>query len=186
MASREYTVRFSSALGPFGIVWWDAGAGPRIRRILLPSQRTPSDNGSSARLSVPIRRSCAPVDRLGEQIQHFLAGWAIGFELDLIALEECSEFQRSVLVAEHRIPRGWVSTYGRIARALGQQGAARAVGRALARNPFPIVIPCHRAIRSDGELGGYQGGVGMKRALLQMEGVEISEQGRVISGRVFY
>jgi methylated-DNA-[protein]-cysteine S-methyltransferase len=186
MASRGYTVWFPSALGPFGIVWRDAGAGPRIRRILLPHQQTPSDTGSSTRVSSPIGHSCAPVSELGERIQSFLAGQAISFELDLIALEECSVFQRSVLVAEHRIPRGWVSTYGRIARALGQQGAARAVGRALARNPFPIVIPCHRAIRADGELGGYQGGVGMKRALLEMEGVEVSEQGRVVSARMFY
>lgn len=186
MASREYVVWFPSAFGLFGIVWRDAEAGPKVRRILLPDRRTPSGNGGYAGTVMPTGRSCALVDELGEQVQQFLAGREISFDLDLLALEECSDFQRSVLLTEHGIPRGWVSTYGRIARALERHSAARAVGGALARNPFPIVIPCHRAIRADGRLGGYQGGVGMKRALLQMEGVEVSEEGRVISPRMFY
>jgi methylated-DNA-[protein]-cysteine S-methyltransferase len=56
----------------------------------------------------------------------------------------------------------------------------------LARNPFPIIIPCHRAIRSDGRLGGFQGGPAMKRALLELEGVEISAAGRVLAERFYY
>ena len=60
------------------------------------------------------------------------------------------------------------------------------MGSALARNPFPIVIPCHRAVRSNGELGGYQGGVEMKRALLEMEGVPVLPGGRVLMDRVYY
>jgi methylated-DNA-[protein]-cysteine S-methyltransferase len=104
----------------------------------------------------------------------------------LIALEDCSVFQRRVLLAEYAIPRGWVSTYGRIAAALGRPGGARAVGRALATNPFPLVIPCHRAVRAGGDLGGYQGGVAMKRALLTFEGVEFTEGGKVRLERVHY
>ncbi|HUT21711.1 MAG TPA: MGMT family protein, partial [Anaerolineae bacterium] len=64
--------------------------------------------------------------------------------------------------------------------------AARAVGNALARNPFPLVIPCHRAIRAGGTLGGYQGGSGMKRALLEIEGVQFSGEGRVVAPRTYY
>jgi methylated-DNA-[protein]-cysteine S-methyltransferase len=79
-----------------------------------------------------------------------------------------------------------VSTYGRIAAHLGIPGGARAVGNALATNPFPIVIPCHRAIRSDGTLGGYQGGLAMKRALLEQEGVTIDERDKVVSPRLCY
>jgi methylated-DNA-[protein]-cysteine S-methyltransferase len=60
------------------------------------------------------------------------------------------------------------------------------VGGALGRNPFPIIIPCHRAVRSDGQLGGYRGGVAMKRALLEMEGVEISPTGKVLTDRFYY
>jgi methylated-DNA-[protein]-cysteine S-methyltransferase len=63
---------------------------------------------------------------------------------------------------------------------------ARAVGSALAGNPFPIAIPCHRAIRSDYKLGGYQGGVEMKGALLKNEGFKISKSGKVITDRFYY
>jgi methylated-DNA-[protein]-cysteine S-methyltransferase len=79
-----------------------------------------------------------------------------------------------------------VSTYGRLARQAGAEGGARAAGRALAENPFPIVVPCHRTVRSNGDLGGYQGGVQMKRALLEMEGVAFDERGRVVLHRVYY
>jgi methylated-DNA-[protein]-cysteine S-methyltransferase len=79
-----------------------------------------------------------------------------------------------------------VSTYGRIAKYLGAPRAARAVGNALAGNPFPILIPCHRAIRGNGELGGYQGGTQMKRALLEMEGIHVSPGGRVLTDRFYY
>jgi len=104
----------------------------------------------------------------------------------MVALEVCGEFQRRVLLAEYGIPRGWVSTYGRIAKHIGVAGGSRAVGRALAENPFPIIIPCHRAVRSDGEIGGYQGGSGMKRALLAMEGVEFTGSGMALMQRVYY
>ena len=123
---------------------------------------------------------------MAEGIQSFLKGEAVQFQLNLVDLGECSEFQTRVLLAEYGIPRGWVSTYGRIAMRLGSPGAARAVGTALSRNPFPIIIPCHRAIRSNGDLGGFRGGLNMKRALLELEGVELSQTGRVLTSRFYY
>jgi methylated-DNA-[protein]-cysteine S-methyltransferase len=78
-----------------------------------------------------------------------------------------------------------MSTYQRIAGHLGNPQAARAVGTALAHNPFPIIVPCHRAIRSDGTLGGFQGGMEMKRILLEMEGVPVDGSGRVVAGQLF-
>jgi len=88
----------------------------------------------------------------------------------MLRLDHCSAFQRKVLRAVIAIPRGEVRTYQFIAKQIGNPKAARAVGRALATNPFPLMIPCHRVIRSDGKLGGYQGGVRMKQALLRKEG----------------
>jgi methylated-DNA-[protein]-cysteine S-methyltransferase len=175
-----------STFGTLGIVWQETEEGPKVHRILLPSERTSvGDLIQEAHVNAnPL--SCPAITALGERIQGFLKGEAVDFELDLIALERCSEFQRRILLAEHNIPRGWVSTYGRIARHLGVPGAARAVGSALARNPFPIIIPCHRAIRSDGSLGGFQGGLEMKRALLKLEGVEFSQSGKVVMSRVYY
>jgi methylated-DNA-[protein]-cysteine S-methyltransferase len=86
-----------------------------------------------------------------------------------------------VLQREFRIPRGRVMSYGGLAGRIGHPRAARAVGTALARNPFPLIIPCHRTIQADGTLGGFGGGLKMKRALLEMEGVAFDRAGRVQS-----
>jgi methylated-DNA-[protein]-cysteine S-methyltransferase len=133
-----------------------------------------------------IASSCAEIDGVADRIAAFLAGEDIRFSLAVARLDLCSPFQQKVLRAEHGIPRGGVSTYQRIARHLGNAQAARAVGTALAHNPFPIIVPCHRAIRSDGTLGGFQGGVEMKRALLELEGVLVDGSGRVVEGQLFY
>lgn len=101
-------------------------------------------------------------------------------------MERCGPFQTLVLGAEHAIPRGRLSTYGRIAAHIGHPRAARAVGSALGTNPFPILIPCHRAVRSDGGLGGYAGGLEMKRALLTLEGITLSPDGRAPTDRFVY
>jgi methylated-DNA-[protein]-cysteine S-methyltransferase len=88
---------------------------------------------------------------------------------------DLTPFQRKVFEAVLRIPRGDVRTYKEIAAEIGKPNAWRAVGSALKRNPFPVRIPCHRVVRSDGSLGGYFGkaGVGEKRRLLLSEGVRI-------------
>lgn len=175
-----------SAFGDLGIVWREDEGRPRVYRVFLPNDRAAALR--ALRIDFPECRpaSCPEIAGLGERIQRFLEGSAVAFELDAIALERCPEFQRRVLLAEHRIPRGWVSTYGRIAAALGVPRGARAVGGALASNPFPIIIPCHRAIRSDGRLGGFQGGLEMKRALLELEGVRAAPTGKVVVDRFYY
>lgn len=90
----------------------------------------------------------------------------------------CSEFQWSVLCAARQIPSGRVTTYKDLARLIGSK-SARGVGNALARNPFPLAIPCHRVVGSDRKIGGFQGGGDLKRFLLQLEGVEFDEEGRI-------
>ncbi len=89
-----------------------------------------------------------------------------------VDLARVGPFEREVLAALRRIPAGQVRTYQQVALALGEPGAARAVGTACARNPLPLLIPCHRVVRSDGGLGGYslRGGVELKRRLLRDEG----------------
>jgi methylated-DNA-[protein]-cysteine S-methyltransferase len=185
MAPLHY-VLLPSFFGTFGVVWREAEKGPKVYQIFLPNHQTLLEGAIRASYAAASNLSCATIGKLGKRIQSFLEGEAVDFELDMMALERCSEFQQRVLLEEHKIPRGWVSTYGRIARRLGVPGGGRAVGRALARNPFPIVIPCHRAIRSDGRLGGFQGGVEMKRALLENEGVEFTQGGKVLMKRIYY
>lgn len=79
-------------------------------------------------------------------------------------------FQRKVLRATARIPFGETRSYAWVARQIGKPRAARAVGRALATNPLPIVLPCHRVLASDGGLHGYGGGLALKKKLLKLEG----------------
>jgi methylated-DNA-[protein]-cysteine S-methyltransferase len=175
-----------SAFGNLSVVWRETERGPRVYRILLPNEQALVPDVVQGTLSDARSRVPSEIAGLGGRLHRFLAGGAIDFELGLLALETCSEFQTRVLLAEHKIPRGQVSTYGRIAESLGVPGGARAVGGALGRNPFPIIIPCHRAVRSDGQLGGYRGGVEMKAALLEMEGVEVSPRGKVLVDRFYY
>ncbi|MGQ0550917.1 MAG: type II toxin-antitoxin system prevent-host-death family antitoxin [Armatimonadota bacterium] len=89
-----------------------------------------------------------------------------------VDLRRLGPFEEEVLARLRRIPAGAVRTYQEIARAVGQPGAARAVGAACARNPLPLLIPCHRVVRTDGGLGGYslRGGIALKRRLLEAEG----------------
>ncbi len=83
-------------------------------------------------------------------------------------------FQVAVLNKVKQIPKGEVTTYGEIARAItGSVRAARAVGQAVAKNPYPIIIPCHRVVRTDGDVGGYSLGMETKIKLLREEGVLI-------------
>jgi methylated-DNA-[protein]-cysteine S-methyltransferase len=126
------------------------------------------------------------VDAVRAGMEGFLNGEDVAFALDVAHLDSCPAFQQAVLRAEHGIPRGSVSTYSLLAAHVGKAKAARAVGTALATNPFPIIVPCHRAIRSDRTLGGYQGGLRMKRLLLEAEGVLFDKLGRVADGRLHY
>ena len=82
---------------------------------------------------------------------------------------EGTEFQHAVWNAIETIPRGETRSYNWITTQIGRSGAARAVGQATGANPIPLIVPCHRVIASDGSLGGYAGGLALKRALLQME-----------------
>jgi methylated-DNA-[protein]-cysteine S-methyltransferase len=187
-----------SDFGALGIVWQNTqavettaavvstAAGARVQRVFLPNPQAAARETLQMVFPGANSRACPAISDLGERIQRFLGGDPVRFDLGIVALERCSAFQRQVLRAEHGIPRGWVSTYGRIARSLGVPRGARAVGSALARNPFPIIVPCHRAIRSDGHLGGFQGGLEMKRALLEIEGIEITSAGRVRTHRFYY
>jgi methylated-DNA-[protein]-cysteine S-methyltransferase len=178
-----------SPFGNLSILWRKVAEGPRVYRLLLPDEQALLHDPAQVVLLGASSGLPRAIVGLGERAQRFLEGDAVKFrkrDLNLLALDTCTEFQQRVLLAEYGIPKGRVSTYGRIAKHLGVPRGARAVGNALARNPFPIVIPCHRAVRSNGQLGGYRGGVEMKQALLEMEGVKISPEGKVLTDRFYY
>jgi methylated-DNA-[protein]-cysteine S-methyltransferase len=110
------------------------------------------------------------LDGLKTKLQRYFDGQQVLFD-EPLDLSEATAFQRRVWSAVRDIPYGETRSYGEIARQAGSPGAARAVGRAMATNPVPIVVPCHRVIGSDGDLRGFGGGLDLKRRLLEMEGV---------------
>ena len=175
-----------SAMGTFGIVWRKTSDGPRVHRVFLPDKKARVEDLIHLGFSVASNLSCPAINKLGSQIQMFLEGRDVIFDMGMLALDGCSQFQQKVLLAEYKIPRGMVSTYGRISKRLNLPGGARAVGSALSHNPFPIIVPCHRTIRYDGQPGGFQGGQKMKRTLLELEEIEFSRSGRVITNRIYY
>ncbi len=116
---------------------------------------------------------CAKCRPVSKAFRRYFAGDATALDDLSIDLElASSEFHRSVYLTLRRMaPPGVTTTYGELALAAGRPGAARAVGTAMARNPVPIVVPCHRVLAAGGGLGGYGGGLDMKRSLLAIEGV---------------
>lgn len=177
---------FSSPFGSFTIVWKGKEPDLQLQRIFLSDPGQKSEEKALESFKLIKTGSSSSIITLGEKIKRFLKGEEVEFKLEILDFTRCSEIQEKVLQAEYRIPRGSVSTYKRIANHIGISNGARVVGNALARNPFPIVIPCHRAIKTNRELGGYQGGIKMKCILLEMEGIEISEKGKVITNRIYY
>jgi methylated-DNA-[protein]-cysteine S-methyltransferase len=111
---------------------------------------------------------------LARQLDEYYAGARQRFELELAP--EGTDFQQAVWRHLLTIPAGVTQSYGDVARALGRPGAFRAVGRANATNPIPIVVPCHRVIGTDGTLTGFGGGLPRKRDLLRREGVALQDK----------
>ena len=124
-------------------------------------------------------------ERLAHQVERRLAGEHVdGPPVDLGHL---TEFERAVLRKTMEIPRGEVRPYAWVAREIGRPRAVRAVGSALANNPIPFVIPCHRVVRTDGHIGEYgAGGPEAKREVLAVEGVDADELERLASAGIRY
>ncbi|HUA75137.1 MAG TPA: methylated-DNA--[protein]-cysteine S-methyltransferase [Solirubrobacteraceae bacterium] len=156
-------LRFETALGTCGIRWSEAG----ISEVLMPRSRMP--HGAQA---VDLDLAPEPVREAVAQIVALLGGERR--DLREIALDESDldAFQRAVYAATREIGPGETATYGEIARAAGEPQAARDVGATLGRNPFPIVVPCHRVLAADGALTGFSapGGIETKRRMLEIEG----------------
>jgi methylated-DNA-[protein]-cysteine S-methyltransferase len=109
------------------------------------------------------------VPALTDKLERYFEGEPVVFDEPLDPTTG-TDFQREVWALTKAIPRGQTRTYGQIAREAGSPGAARAVGQSMARNPWPVIVPCHRVVGHDGRLTGFGGGLDMKRRMLVMEG----------------
>lgn len=161
---------FDTGLGRCAIVWSAAG----IVGLQLPEA---SDETAMWRLArrFPGAAQAAPTQAIAAAIARIQASLdGAADDLASLALDEsdAGEFDRAVYREARAIPAGATSTYGAIAARLGDPALARAVGQSLGRNPWPIVVPCHRVTGADGKMGGFSapGGRATKRRLLELEG----------------
>ena len=163
MGTTGSIVAFDTRLGTCAIRWTDAG----LASVRLPSARTADLSRMTDTAAMP--------DAARSTIDGIVAVLD-GAPLDLafVDLDErgIDSFRRAVYAATRTIPPGSTLTYGDIARAIGMPDAAREVGAALASNPFPIVVPCHRVVGAGGKLTGFSapGGLATKRRMLELEG----------------
>lgn len=156
-----------TALGP---IWLATGDEGLVAISLWPDQRKFEAEVARLTGSQPMMDS-QKTRKAGDQLVAYLNKERQEFDLD-IDWSIMTPFQQLTLKAVHAIPYGRLSSYGEIARLIGRTKAVRAVGRANATNPIPIVIPCHRVLGADGKLHGYgaPGGLETKAWLLRLEG----------------
>ena len=120
-----------------------------------------------------------------DKIKRYCSGEKIVFEKNDLNWSLLTPFQQKVFKAAIKVPYGTVVTYASLARKAGCPNSSRAVGNALARNPLPLFIPCHRIVRGDGKLGGFSagGGIALKRKLLELEEASVATRVKSSTGK---
>lgn len=158
--------RLESPLGPLSAEFTERGA---LRRLdFLDGDFDEHLRARAAACGDELRRDTAAGARLASQLDAYFAGDLRAFEHPLEL--NGTDFQQRVWRELRAIPYGEVISYGQLAERLGKPGASRAVGSANGANPVPILVPCHRVIAANGELGGFSAGLDRKRRLLELEG----------------
>jgi len=164
MTSKLSYIIFNTDLGWVGILSSEKG----LRKTTLPQTSSQKAQQMLGNLN---DATLAPqsFDSLIQHFQSYFSGLRVTFpgQLDLSGV---TTFHRKVWEITRLIPYGETRSYTWVAEQIGQPRAMRAAGQALGKNPLPIIIPCHRVIAGNGELGGFGGGVEMKRHLLSLEG----------------
>lgn len=159
----RYTL-INTELGQIGLV----GSSLGLRRIVLPQPPT----GAVLRLIMQgfpgAIADPTPFGDLPQRLRRYLKGEHVSFD-DKLDLTHATPFRRAVWEETRAIPYGETQSYGWVAQKIGKPKAQRAVGQALAKNSLPIVVPCHRVIGKDGSLTGFEGGLEMKKRLLEIE-----------------
>jgi methylated-DNA-[protein]-cysteine S-methyltransferase len=161
---------FDTAIGACGIAWGERG----VIGLWLPDADRAALRRRIAR-RLPRAGEARPDDEVRgaiAAIADLFAGGRPDFSGVRLDMDGVPDFDRRVYEAARRVPPGETVTYGELAARLGDRSAAREVGGALSRNPFPIVVPCHRVLAAGGRNGGFSapGGVSTKLRILQIEG----------------
>jgi methylated-DNA-[protein]-cysteine S-methyltransferase len=181
MTEHGFTL-FDTAIGRCGIAWSERG----IVGVQLPESR---ESETQARLlqQHPDAVEASPppdIQRALDGIVALLAGEAADLSVASLDMHRVPPFHRRVYEVARSIPLGATLSYGEIAKQVGAGGSARAVGQALGRNPFAIVVPCHRVLAASGKVGGFSanGGIATKLRMLSIEAARASGQGALFEG----
>lgn len=172
---------FETPLGTCGIAWREPAASssqPVVTAVQLPESTSQATESRIARKSGASRQGTPPqrIAEIVEKIRRHLQGEIQDFRRVAVDLGRADPFARQVYMAAQEIPAGQTRTYGEIAKAVGRPAAAQDVGQALAKNPVPILVPCHRVSAAAGKLGGFSapGGRATKAKLLALEGASVN------------
>jgi methylated-DNA-[protein]-cysteine S-methyltransferase len=163
-------VAYTTTDSPFGTLL--LARTPRgLVRIGLPNQDADALLVDLAtRVSPRVLEAPAQLDEARRELERYFEGELTDFDLPL-DWQLSRDFRRKVLRAIARIPYGQTRTYTQMATSAGNERAVRAAGTACGSNPLPLIVPCHRVLRTGGALGGYGGGLPMKEGLLRLEGI---------------
>ncbi len=162
---KQSYVLFPTRLGWMGLLGSPAG----LRALILPQSSPQAVLSNLGKHLSGAADDPTSFGDLPERLRHYLNGQLMTFP-DRLDLAEATSFQKAVWGVVQGIPYGETRSYAWCALQIGRPGAARAVGRAVGRNPLPLIIPCHRVIASSGELSGFSAGPELKQILLEIEG----------------
>lgn len=174
--SGKYYSLFKTEQGFGGVIASDEG----LLEVLLPVMRSAVEMQKHISDFYPAATSDSPITKqAADLLQRYFQGEAVKFDLPL-DFSACTLFQQEVYQAVGNIPYGEMKSYKSVAVGMDRPKASRGIGSAMARNPLPIIIPCHRVVGSSGAMTGYSapGGVEMKKSLLLKEGVELEKSGK--------
>ena len=168
MTAHGFTL-FDTAIGRCGVAWSDRG----LVGVQLP-EGSEAETRERMLQRFPAAAEIAPPSKVQAAIDRIVAllrGEPSDLSAIALDMEDVAPFHRRVYETARAIPPGKTLAYGEVAARLGATGAARAVGQALGRNPFPIVVPCHRVLAAGGKIGGFSahGGLATKRRMLAIE-----------------
>ena len=167
---------FPTTFGTCGIAWIMGERDvPLITALQLPDAGAGWRPAADKRWGRESTIDGTPVTGLVRKIQDYFLGNIHDLTDIAVDLGEVRSFSRQVYLVCRKIPAGKTLSYGELAAKIGRPGSARAVGQALARNPIPLIIPCHRVLSAKGRVGGFSapGGVATKLKMLELEGVRI-------------
>jgi methylated-DNA-[protein]-cysteine S-methyltransferase len=172
---------FDTAIGICGVAWSERG----LTRLQLPeSDRGATKRRLRARAATASQAVPVEIEQLIANVQAYMTGRSVDFAAVAIDFADIEPFEQKVYAEARAIPWGQTVSYGELARRTGSPNAAREVGRALTRNPVPIIVPCHRILAKGHRIGGFSapGGTFTKERLLALEGVRIEAETPLLPG----